>query len=469
MKTLSILLLLSVCDPVLLSVQKDTLSISGPPLGPNEKYTDCWLTSENDVEFEVRQTSPVSWATSKFPESGMVTLVVCSEDGGCHLVEQDYQLEPRAPPLSQALAFALLAGLIMNFMPCVLPVIGLKLAAFADPSKRVAYIAGVMSSFMVLAALSLFAGTGLSLLGFGHYRMTLSVVCFLFGLSLFDVWRMPTFGVSGNLGPFGMGCLTVALGSSCSVPFLAPAVAFTMQCSPLEVYLIFGSLGVGFCGPFILPLSGLMSFFRHYVSLVEKVCGSALIITSVWLFCTLNQHIQLTSIILGFLILIILVILTKLNVEKQKNNPEFLTAVIFTPLTLLVLLVLLWFYKSEHSVNIETVKIPELYEPQVTFVTADWCFNCKPMKLLMKDKRIVQLMYELSIPYNILNYTDRPPEVTEFLDASYSKDVPVLRVVRIDGTVTVLSGLWTAQDVLDALDTTVPPNMPNMRTVPAEQ
>lgn len=131
-----------------------------------------------------------------------------------------------------------MAGFLMNFTPCVLPVIGLKLKAFTG-SSRWYYVAGVMCSFMVLATCSLLLGTGLSFMGFGHYRLTLCLVCFLFG-----VWHMPTFGVQGNLGSFGMGILTTALGSSCSVPFLAPAMAYTASCSVLETYLLFGALGV---------------------------------------------------------------------------------------------------------------------------------------------------------------------------------------------------------------------------------
>lgn len=349
--------------------------------------------------------------------------------------------------LCLALLSALCAGFVMNLTPCVLPVLMLKLQAFSG-SKRVPYIAGVMVSFMVLATGSVFLGTGLSLLGFGHYRMTLSVVCFLFGLSLFHVWEIPSFGVSGNLGPFAMGCLTVALGSSCAVPFLAPAMAYTASCSTIETYLIFAALGGGFCSPFVLPLSGVMRFFRHYLSLVEKVCGAALVATGVWFASTLPNYILGPAMCITGALLLLLIGITKMTQISTRN---FRLAVICGS-SWVLLCGSYWLYVSTPTALVELFDIPALDEPQVTFVTADWCMNCKPMKALMQDERIVRRVSDLGLEYTVLDYTDRPPQVTEFLTASYSRDVPVLRIVRVDGTVTVLSGLWTMSAVLEALE-----------------
>lgn len=298
------------------------------------------------------------------------------------------------------LGLALLAGVIMTCMPCTLPVIGLKLKAFAEPQKKYAYIAGVFASFMVLATLSLIIGTGLSLMGFGHYRLILSVVCFLFGLSLLGVWNIPTFGVSGKLGPFGVGILTVALGSSCAVPFLAPAMAYCATSSVIETYLIFAALGVGFSWWTFIPLGGFIGYFRHYLPWIERGCAVMLLAVSVWIFSTLNTSLMIPG----------------------------LMAVTTVPQV-----------------------VPELNEPQVTFVTADWCMNCAAMKLTLNDSRVVSRIKELGIKTTFLEYTNRDPRITAFLVANYSKDVPVLRVVTPGGRVTVLSGVWTVTDVLDAL------------------
>lgn len=409
---------------------------------PEVHYSELWL---EDSDVKPVYVGKNEWVfPGVFDLSGTVTLVVCGTDG-CRMEECVFNFRD-GPPLHLAIMAALLAGFLMNFMPCVLPVIGLKLRAFADPRKRTAYIAGVMASFMVLATLSLTCGTGLSLMGFGHYRETLSVVCFVFGMSLFGVWNVPSFGVSGSWGPFGMGCLTVALGSSCAVPFLGPAMTYTANAGALETYLIFAALGGGFCSPFVLPLRRFIEFFRHYLPLVEVGCAIGLVAVSIWLLFTVS----VSSMAMTFMVACLIVEILSLVTVPPISTRKFWVAVIRLALTVCVALTIR--HTVGQTVRPIPVEVPGLMEPQVTFVTADWCMNCAAMKPTLQDSRVVQRMSELGIVPKILDYTDRPPEVTEILVASYSRDVPTLRIVTPEGRVTILSGLWTVQAVLDALE-----------------
>lgn len=465
MKTLLLLSVLLVSAnvpttaPVLVREQSGNLLISGPVLNVDEKYTDCWLEYNHEEIAEAERTSDTTWTTPvpDYP-SFQVCVSVCSSNGSCRVLEVTCTAKTPTVSLAYGISFAALAGLLMNFMPCVLPVIGLKLAAFSQPGKRLGYVAGVLASFMLLATCSVGLGTGLSLMGFEHYRLTLSVVCFLFGISLLHVWEMPSFGFSGNIGPFGVGVLTVALGSSCAVPFLAPAMAYTMQCSSIEVYIIFLALGVGFCSPFFLPLSRLMTFFRHYLSSVEAVCGMGLFLTSLWLCSTLDFKGMMMFYMTSVLLSGVLVAFTK----YRSDYPRKLWTLVITLMVMIMFLPLIRHAirtGEDTNTGINGQVIPELDVPQVTFVTADWCINCEPMKLVMQSDSIQSKVSELGIITTTLDYSDRPPLVREFLDACYVRDVPTVRIVSIDGVVTVLSGVWTVQDVLDALDATVVSNV----------
>ena len=422
-----------------------TVTVDAPESG---HYTGCWLTVGDDTNREPEEVRENCWLfPGEKPNRGIITLVHCTDDG-CNLIDIPFGDPPAERGILVAVAAALGAGLLMNFMPCVLPVIGLKLRAFADPRKRWSYIAGVMCSFMVLATLSLFLGTGLSLMGFGHYRMTLSVVCFLFGLSLLGVWNIPTFGVSGNLGPFGMGILTVALGSSCAVPFLAPAMAYCASCSVPETYIIFAALGGGFCSPFILPLARFMSFSRHYLPLIEKGCACLLIAVSVWVFTTLSHDLQGPTLMLTGSILGILTLVTRPEVSTRKSG----SSVMVRGFVVSGLCGLFWLYQVGQGTTVAPQVIPSLDEPQVTFVTAEWCMNCAAMKLTLHDEEVVSRMAELGLVPKFLDYTDRSPQVRDFLTASYSTDVPVLRIVGVTGNVTILRGVWTPASILAALE-----------------
>ena len=454
MKTLLLpmLLLASVAGevPVQVSRQNDTLkvSVSEPPSGWH--YTNAELVVDGEI-VELLQVSPTSWETSlPSSDSGDYVLYLCSDDS-CRLIEGSWSV---AQPLASVLAVAFGCGLLMNFMPCVLPVIGLKLAAFQG-GKRWHYVAGVMASFMVLATLSMALGTGLSQLGFSHYRVALSIICVLMACHLLGMWQVPSLGVGGNWGPFGMGCLTVALGSSCAVPFIAPVMAYSLSASPLEVYLLFGTLGVGFCSPFLLPIRGIPGKLRHYVPVFERACGLGLLAVGGWLFSTLPERVLGPALLTTGSLLILLIFLRKF--WPQVKLGKFWPLVMCLWLAGSLCLGMAGLYVASTSplpdgADREVVQWPT-DGPRIIFVTADWCMNCHMVYHTLKDSRVQEIIDEYDIPLVILDYTDRDPTIGKFLAQVKDgfRDVPVLLVEGVDGSVTVLTGLWTTGQVIQAL------------------
>ncbi|MEO8493973.1 MAG: cytochrome c biogenesis protein CcdA [Planctomycetota bacterium] len=188
-------------------------------------------------------------------------------------------------PVVLMMAFA--AGFILNFMPCVLPVIGLKVMAFVQQAGdsrarsfmlNVWYSLGLMSVFLILATLSVFLG-----LGWGEqfssvtFNVILTSVVFAFALSFLGVWEIPIPGFVGSgkvgdlatkegaSGAFFKGALTTVLATPCSGPLLGPALTWAVSQTPAVAYAGFACVGLGMASPYLL-----IGAFPELVSFLPK-------------------------------------------------------------------------------------------------------------------------------------------------------------------------------------------------------
>jgi thiol:disulfide interchange protein DsbD len=171
-------------------------------------------------------------------------------------------------------------GLILNLMPCVLPVIGLKILSFVEQSGHsrqrgfllnVWYSAGMLAVFMALATLPVFSrlwfnqqfGWGQQF-AYDEFNITLAGLVFVMALSFLGVWEIPIPGFAGGnkagqlaakegfSGAFAKGAVTTVLATPCSGPFLGSALGFAVAQPPLVTYLMFGSIGLGMASPYLL-------------------------------------------------------------------------------------------------------------------------------------------------------------------------------------------------------------------------
>jgi thiol:disulfide interchange protein DsbD len=179
------------------------------------------------------------------------------------------------------LLVAFLAGLILNVMPCVLPVIALKALGFvkqsAEDPARVrrlgwVYAAGVMASFLALAGLAIGTQQAGGAAGWGdvlrhpQVRVGLTVLMTLIALNLFGLFEVTLgAGVMGSAaglaskrgygGAFSNGVLATILATPCTAPFLAGALAFALTQPPAVTLLVFLAIGTGLACPFVLVCS----------------------------------------------------------------------------------------------------------------------------------------------------------------------------------------------------------------------
>lgn len=174
-----------------------------------------------------------------------------------------------------AIGFALLGGLILNLMPCVFPVLSMKAAALAGhahdrPAARsqgMAYGAGVLATFLLLAGVIIGLRMAGSAIGWGFQLQSPPVVAALALLMLGVALNMSgLFEVGGRLqgaghglasrdglaGAFFTGALAVVVASPCTAPFMGPAMGFALAQSPPVVLAVFAALAVGFAAPFVL-------------------------------------------------------------------------------------------------------------------------------------------------------------------------------------------------------------------------
>jgi len=224
------------------------------------------------------------------------------------------------------LLLAFVAGLLMNIMPCVLPVISIKVLSLvqqAGESRRralgmgVAFAAGMMVVFLALAVTAILFG-----LGWGEqfqsqaFLVAMIAVVFAFALSLFGVYEFSVPHPVGALAvhahhregygsAFLKGMLATLLATPCSGPFLGSTLAWTLTQPPVTVLLIFGMLGLGMALPYVI-LSAHPAFLKHlpkpgpWMETFKHSMGFLLLATVVYLMVSLNQQHLLFTIMFLF-------------------------------------------------------------------------------------------------------------------------------------------------------------------------
>ncbi len=218
-------------------------------------------------------------------------------------------------PLLPMILLAFLGGLILNVMPCVLPVIGLKILSFVEQAGHdrrrilalnVWYSLGIISVFLVLAGLAI----GLKL-GWGQqfqrpgFNIVMAAIVFAMGLSLLGVWEIPIPGFIGRgkaaevaqeegfTGAFAKGVLTTILATPCTGPFMGWALAWALRQPAPTTLLVFATVGFGMASPYLL-VGALPNLLRvlpkpgAWMETFKQIMGFVLLATVVYLFTFLD-------------------------------------------------------------------------------------------------------------------------------------------------------------------------------------
>jgi thiol:disulfide interchange protein DsbD len=223
--------------------------------------------------------------------------------------------------LPAALGLALVGGLLLNIMPCVLPVIALKILGFVrqagqDPReiRKLGWVygLGVWVSFMMLAGVVLAVKRAAGVAGWGMqfgnpiFLVALTTLILVVALTLFGVFEFNLTGRAldqagqltqreGSVGTFFHGMLAVALATPCTAPFLAPALGYAFVADATTILLVFTAVAVGLALPYVV-LSWQPAWVRHlpkpglWMEHFKVAMGFPMLGTAIWLYTLTTPH-----------------------------------------------------------------------------------------------------------------------------------------------------------------------------------
>jgi suppressor for copper-sensitivity B len=320
---------------------------------------------------------------------------------------------PGDASLAVILAIALLGGLVLNLMPCVLPVISLKLLALlrhggAERStaraRLLATAAGILLSFLVLAAgLAGLKAAGTAI-GWGiqfqspWFLAAMALATTLFAASLFDVLSLDALAVSGPeaanrgglRGAFLTGAFATILASSCTAPFVGTALGFAFTRGALEIIAVLAAMGIGMAAPFLAAAAapGIVAFLPRpgrWMLWLRRAFGLGLLGTSVWLLFVLSVEAGMrAALVAGVALAVLLALLAW--------RPRHAIAGAVAAALLALAAPALYRPVAPGATawrGFDPQSIPALIAADKTVfvnVTAAWCLTCKANELAVLDR-----------------------------------------------------------------------------------
>jgi thiol:disulfide interchange protein DsbD len=372
------------------------------------------------------------------------------------------------------LAFA--AGMILNFMPCVLPVIPFKVQALLRETTgttrsralaAAALLAGSLAFFILLGAVT--AGFGL-MWGqqFQHpwFRFLLSLFLFAAAIATFTgwSWRLPQFvyrvPMSRHLGAFLTGALAGVLSTPCSGPFLGSVLAYSATRSPQEAMVLFSAIGTGLAFPYLLLLlwPGLLSrlSFNSRLAVTFKtllgfvLLGGSLFFIQGFLPPFVRQ--------VGWMALVgavgVWLVFRFTSGRRVKLRPV---------LILVMAIVLVAGFRNI-SINhggdgiswqaYSDLRLAQAFgRPVLVEFTADWCINCKAMeRTTFKDNKLLAAIETMGVIALQVDLTQVDEQRRAIFDRFGGRAIPYIVVLDKQGRpVQRYTGVVGADTLVDAL------------------
>lgn len=389
--------------------------------------------------------------------------------------------------LALALLFAFIGGMILNLMPCVLPVMSLKVMSFVKMAgqKRSTTIkhglyfsSGVVISFWILASAMLILRTYGQAVGWGFqlqeplFVIILASILFVLALGLFDLfeWGVGVASWAGQaqsessqksafLSSFLGGVMATAVATPCTGPFLGSAVGFAVTLPTIQSLSIFTFIGLGMCFPYLL-LAAFPSFLRFlpkpgsWMDIFKKLMGFLLLATVLWLLWVFSAQTNSQSLIFvlaGFLCFSIGAWIYGIGssplVSKTKRYITYcLVAAIAVAGCELILLPRDSWYADEliadagsgstHARSTpwegwETFSpeyVSELQKqgkPVLVDFTAKWCLICQANHMVLSSGEVKRKLDEAGVVKLKADWTRNDPVITEALSKFGRTSVPL--------------------------------------------
>ncbi len=415
----------------------------------------------------------------------------------------------KTEPLWRMLIYAFIGGLILNIMPCVLPVIALKILGFVNEAKSsprhvrvlgLVYALGVLVSFLMLGAIIVGVKTAGHKAGWGmQFGNPVFLVCLvtlvtLVAMNLFGIFEVTLNGGAMNVasdlstksglpGAFFNGVLATALATPCTAPFLSIALGFAFASSSAVILLIFATVAAGLASPYVI-LSwnpAWLKFLPKPGAWMEKfkmAMAFPMLLTVVWLFNLAADNYGDRVLWLGIFLVMVAFALWIFGefVQRGRKHKAFATVVV------LVMLVSSYAFALEKELRWRDPLTPmksnglahdtdgiawQPWSPEAVLqaratgrpvlvdFTADWCLTCQVNKKTSIEVDSVREKIKANNAITLLaDYTHFPDAITSELNRFNRAGVPLVLVYPKNpaANAIVLPEVLTPGIVLNALN-----------------
>ncbi len=404
--------------------------------------------------------------------------------------------------LAAALVFAFLGGILLNLMPCVFPILSLKILGAASQGgedrarvrdQGLYFALGVVLSFLALAGILIVLRTGGAQLGWGFQLQSpifvafMATLFFAIGLNLMGLFEVGAsltrvggrVGESGSYGEsLASGVLATIIATPCTAPFMGAALGFALTRSIPETLLIFGFLGIGMALPYLvlslaprllerLPRPGpWMETLRH-------ILAFPMFATVIWLIWVFGQQTGIGG--ATYLLSALLLVTAAGWMVGRWHRTDLRSGVVARVVSLVVLAGAIGLVARGSAQQAPLMEVGEGWTPfapeevnavlaqgRPAFVdfTAAWCLTCQVNeRVVLNTETIQEAFREWNVALFKADWTRYDPVITEALEALGRSGVPVY--VLYDGTPgavpNLLPAILTEQIVLDALETVLSP------------
>ncbi|HUP23301.1 MAG TPA: thioredoxin family protein [Thermoanaerobaculia bacterium] len=416
------------------------------------------------------------------PESGAAT--AAARRGGTTLVA--------------AILLGVVGGLILNLMPCVLPVLSIKVfglvreagaARSAVTRAALAIAAGILFSFWTLAALAAGARAAGELVGWGiqfqnpGFVAFLAIVLLFFALNLWGLFEIPlpaalanrlgtTAGHSGPAGHFAAGLFATLMATPCSAPFLGTAVGFALSQPAWATFAVFTAVGLGMALPYlVLAIApGALAILPRpgaWMDTLKKAMGFLLVGTVVWLLYVLGAQIAPERLAFVEGALLALALFAWLRGQARSGPSRALAAagvVACAAATLLLAATaargaagyargtpsLLTWTPFDESRAVELAAGGELV---FIDVTADWCATCKVIeRVVLETEEVAALFERHGVVAMRADWTNRDDQISQFLAGFGRYAIPFYVLYRPGQEPHVFGELLTRSAVIEVVE-----------------
>lgn len=364
-----------------------------------------------------------------------------------------------------ALLAAFLGGLILNLMPCVFPVISLKIMGFVNQAgesrrKMIAhggvFAAGVLVSFWILTAILLAVRSAGDSLGWGFqlqepgFVIALILLMVVMALSLFGVFEIGTgmTGAGGKLmmasgysGSFWSGALATLLATPCTAPFMGAALGFALDQPPAISFLIFTVLALGMAFPYLI-LSAFPGWLKKlprpgpWMETFKQIMGFPMLAVAAWLMWVLGAQAGNDALGLLFVALLLLAFGAWLMGRFAVPSRSTRSRIIARSAAILLAAAAIGLSARAAGSRPETSAAPDADPAAIiqgyreagknVFVdfTAKWCLVCQANKPAMHSTAVRTAFREKNVEFVIIDNTKRDPRIEEYINRFGRTGVP---------------------------------------------